>query len=168
MYFFVNEECRKKFFVNPDKYLLNTSTLKNLQVSILGGPFSGKTRQSKILANQYQLVYLSAEHILSRLDQEKDQAKLKIQRPLYAEIVSVLRSGAYLSAKHIVNLFQEELEIQKDKRENGWVMDGFPKTMEEIRELQNSNLAPKYVIFLKNGTLLSVISWIQITKNFRY
>jgi adenylate kinase len=160
LYFFANEECRKRFSVNPDKYLSNTSNLKNLHVSVLGGPFSGKTKQSKMLANQYQLVYLSAEHILTQLDKEKDQAQLKAQRPLYAEIVSVLRTGAYLSAKHIIRLFQEELEIQKDKRENGWVMDGFPKTMEEIKELQASNLAPRYVVFLKNGELYQAFNFV--------
>ena len=104
-----------------------------------------------MLANQYRLVYLNAERILSDLDKEKDQAQLMAKRPLYAEIVSVLRTGAYLSAKHIIRLFQEELDINKGIRENGWVMDGFPKTMDEIKELQASNLTPRYVIFLKNG-----------------
>lgn len=89
IYLLSNESSKKKFLANPDKYLSNASNLKNLQVSVLGGPFSGKTKQSKLLANRYKLVYLNAEEILSRLDSQENQNDLKVARPLYAEVCKI-------------------------------------------------------------------------------
>jgi adenylate kinase family enzyme len=58
----------------------------NLRISILGGPHSGKTKQAKMLANRYNLVYLNAEDILLGLDGAPDQAELKDSRPSYNSV----------------------------------------------------------------------------------
>jgi adenylate kinase family enzyme len=49
-------------------------------------------------------------------------------------------------------LFQEELERDKEKSINGWVMDGFPKTIEHFTALKNANLLPTHSFILRNGT----------------
>ena len=83
IYFFCNENYQREFCSNPDKFYNNTKSIKDLQISILGGPHSGKTKQAKILASRYNLIYLSAEEILLALDEDSNQEELKNTRQSY-------------------------------------------------------------------------------------
>ena len=69
---------------------MNQSSLKNIQVSILGGPLSGKTTQAKLLAASHGLIYLNGEEILSKLDLESDQKSVQANNPLYANVFYIL------------------------------------------------------------------------------
>lgn len=86
IYFFCNENYRKEFCCNPDKYYNNSKSIKNLKISVLGGPHSGKTKQAKMLATRYNLTYLNAEDILSALDSYSNQDELRQSRPSYNSV----------------------------------------------------------------------------------
>jgi adenylate kinase family enzyme len=114
IYFFADDKKKQKFLTNPDKYLLQPSNVKYLQVAVLGGPHSGKTAQAQLLAKQYDLVYLNPEEILTKLingpKNDVDQ-----NDTVYQSIIKQLKAGASVSGDLIVALLKREIESKADK-----------------------------------------------------
>jgi hypothetical protein len=96
IYFFCNQDYKQQFCLNPDKYFNNSKSIKNLKISILGGPHSGKTKQAKMLATRYNLVYLNAEDILLALDDAPNQVELKQSRPSYGSVTFIQLNCRFL------------------------------------------------------------------------
>ena len=99
---------------NPDKYFLQPSNVKYLQVAVLGGPHSGKTVQAQLLAKQYDLVYLNPEEILTRLINGPQNETFQ-NDAIYQNIIKQLKTGASVSGDTIVALLKREIESNSDK-----------------------------------------------------
>ncbi|ORY47443.1 P-loop containing nucleoside triphosphate hydrolase protein [Rhizoclosmatium globosum] len=158
-FFLSDQESMEKFQANPDKYLETPPTLKGAKLCVLGGPFTGKTAQSKMLAKIYNLKYISVDEMLDEWDHDPNQRELKKRVPMYAEIVKRCKKGLSIAPEMMIELIKMALKDQPSadltrksgtKDPSGWVIDGFPRTLDEARALVQAGLAPEYIVLLKN------------------
>ncbi len=102
--------------------------MNHKNVILLGPPASGKGTQAKKLAEQLGVPCLGTGQLL-RAEIEKGSAVGK-------EAKGFIDSGRYVPDETILKMVGEWLNENKD----GWIMDGFPRTLPQAEELQK--LAP--------------------------
>jgi len=90
-----------------------------MKIILFGPPGAGKGTQAKLLQNEFSIPHLSTGHIF--------RTAIAHQTELGKKVKSILDSGGLVPDKTVVDLVEEEL--QKDKYDNGYILDGFPRTV---------------------------------------
>ncbi|KAJ3412083.1 adenylate kinase [Chytridiales sp. JEL 0842] len=154
LYFLANDDFAAKFAANPEKYLRTRPTLPSLRLCVLGGPFTGKTIQSRMLAKVYNLNYISIDELLKEWDESPNQKDLLSRFPLYAKVVKMCKSGKAIAPEMMIELIQSIMKSKSndvaDSKPAGWVLDGFPRTLDEAKAMVEANLIPQHLIVLTN------------------
>lgn len=113
-----------------------------MNIILLAPPLSGKGTQASLLKNKLNLVHISIGDMLRKASQNNDDLAKKINE--------VLSSGALVSDDLAIVLLEKALVENKEC--NGFVFDGFPRTLpqaEKLDELFNElNLNLDYVFLL--------------------
>lgn len=113
-----------------------------MNIILLAPPLSGKGTQASLLKNKLNLVHISIGDMLRKASQNNDDLAKKINE--------VLSSGALVSDDLAIELLEKALI--ENKESNGFVFDGFPRTIpqaEKLDELFNDlNLNLDYVFLL--------------------
>jgi adenylate/nucleoside-diphosphate kinase len=159
IYFLSSEENSSKFLRNPDSYLAKPPSLPSLNICVLGGPFTGKTSQSTLISKIYKLKLIRIEEILNSLDNEPDLNTLSNKNPTYAEIAKICQTGSTIPSELIVELIKMKISEEstddtgktKTTKTEGWVLDGFPRTVDDAKAMINAGIFPHHIIVLKNG-----------------
>lgn len=94
-----------------------------MRLILMGPPGSGKTTYGKRLAAEYGMVHLSVGQLL------RDYAK---DRP---EVAAVMAQGDLVDSALVLGLVRDRLS-KPDIREKGYVLDGFPRRLEEAVPLE--------------------------------
>ncbi len=92
----------------------------------LGPPGAGKGTQAKELADQLQIPHISTGDILRQA--LKDQTTLGIKAQVYMD-------KGELVPDHLVQEMVEE-RLQQPDTASGWILDGFPRTVQQASFLQ--------------------------------
>jgi adenylate kinase len=100
--------------------------LAGLRVILLGPPGAGKGTQAKLLQEKSSACQISTGDILRKAVTE--------QSPLGKQASEYINRGALVPDNVIVKLVGERLK-RKDC-EKGFILDGFPRTIEQARSLQ--------------------------------
>ncbi|MDR8391314.1 adenylate kinase [Aliifodinibius sp. S!AR15-10] len=103
-----------------------------MQIIIFGPPGAGKGTQAKKIAEEYEIPHLSTGEIF--------RSAIKNETPLGKKVKSILDAGDLVPDQTVVDLVEEELK--KDKYEDGYILDGFPRTVpqaEAFDEILDSN-----------------------------
>ncbi|KAJ3316654.1 adenylate kinase, partial [Blyttiomyces sp. JEL0837] len=152
IYFTYSEYHLNRFMMNPDAFLARPPMLPSLRICVLGGPFTGKSTQSQMLAKIYGLKLLSLDDILTAWDYERDQQGLIKQNALYATVVKRCKSGKSLPPEVMIQVIKSALDgdAKADDKSTGWVLDGFPRTIDDAKAMLAENLIPQHTIILKN------------------
>lgn len=90
-----------------------------MNIILFGPPGAGKGTQAKLLQNEFSIPHLSTGHIF--------RTAIANQTELGKKVKSILDSGGLVPDETVVDLVEEEL--QKDKYDNGYILDGFPRTV---------------------------------------
>lgn len=119
----------------PDIYSIvktnpETSKMKNLLV--FGPPGAGKGTQSKILIEKYNLVHLSTGDIL--------RAELSSNTTLGQEARKYMNSGELVPDMIVIGMIEKKIE--NNIYGNGFIFDGFPRTVAQAIALDD--LLKKY------------------------
>jgi adenylate kinase len=99
------------------------NTLKPLRLVIMGPPASGKGTYAQRLARDYGVVHISAGDLL------REYAKT------HPETAEIMQRGDLVPAELVVGLVRERLR-QADVQQRGFLLDGFPRRLEEARALR--------------------------------
>lgn len=94
-----------------------------MRLILMGPPGSGKTTYGKRLAAEYGMVHLSVGQLL------RDYAK---ERP---DVAAVMAQGDLVDSALVLGLVRDRLS-KPDIREKGYVLDGFPRRLEEAVPLE--------------------------------
>ncbi len=94
---------------------------------ILGPPGAGKGTQSVLIAEKLILKHLSTGEILRKA--------VKDGTPLGVKVKEVIDSGNLVSDEIMVSIIKDA--ISADDAKNGFILDGFPRTIEQARELDS-------------------------------
>ncbi len=91
----------------------------------LGPPGAGKGTQAQMLCQSYEVPHISTGDILRAAVKEKTELGLKAE--------GFMNAGELVPDELILGLIRERLS--KEDTANGWLLDGFPRNVEQARFL---------------------------------
>ncbi|MDJ0834226.1 MAG: adenylate kinase [Gammaproteobacteria bacterium] len=97
-----------------------------MKIILLGGPGAGKGTQANYIKEKYNIPQISTGDML--------RAAVKAGTPLGLEAKKVMDAGGLVSDDIILGLIDER--IQEDDCANGFLFDGFPRTLDQADALK--------------------------------
>lgn len=110
--------------------------MKHKNVILLGPPASGKGTQAKKLAQHLDVPCLGTGQLL--------RAEIEMGSTVGLEAKKFIDAGHYVPDETILKMVGEWLDVNQD----GWIMDGFPRTLAQAEALQK--IAPNYKVVALN------------------
>lgn len=108
-------------------------TNKHLFVVFTGAPGCGKGTQARILCEKTGICHLSTGEML--------RAEIKKETPLGLELKEALDNGGFASDDLIIRMVEER--IGQEDCKNGFLLDGFPRTLVQAEILEEMLKAKK-------------------------
>ena len=99
----------------------------NKIILLIGAPGAGKGTQARLLQEELNLPQISTGDIFRALS--------KAETPLAQKLKSILASGQLVSDELVVQLVQDR--TLQDDCKNGYVLDGFPRTIAQAGKLED-------------------------------
>lgn len=96
-----------------------------MQLLIMGAPGAGKGTQAAKLAAKYNLVHVSTGDIFRSLNEMTD---------LGQQVHRFMKAGKLIPDNLTNRLVEERLECT-DCMDNGWILDGYPRNVEQAQNL---------------------------------
>ena len=109
-----------------------------MRVILLGAPGAGKGTQAHFIMEQYGIPQISTGDML--------RAAVKAGTPLGLEAKKVMDAGGLVSDDIIIGLVEER--IQQPDCANGFLFDGFPRTIPQAQALVDAGIDIDFVVEL--------------------
>lgn len=110
-----------------------------MKLIILGAPGSGKGTTATVLREKYSLAHISTGDIF--------RANIKNGTPLGVEAKSYIDKGALVPDSVTIRMVEDRLS--QDDTANGYILDGFPRTLAQAEALDE--------ILAKNGSSIDAV-----------
>ena len=107
-----------------------------MRIILLGGPGAGKGTQANYIKEEYNIPQISTGDML--------RAAVKEGTPLGLRAKEVMEVGGLVSDEIILGLVKDR--IAKDDCANGFLFDGFPRTLAQAESLKNQGIAIDSVV----------------------
>jgi adenylate kinase family enzyme/YHS domain-containing protein len=155
LYLFVSENALIKFMKNPILYFQYEPIIPITKMCIIGPRYSGQTSISKLLAKQYNLQNINIEEILQCIShyvvpkESNEKLSISTEDNLYQKVKDICDQGLEVTSEMMVDIIKYTLKKNEENNYRGWIIEGFPSTVEQAQLLLEENLIPDNVIFLK-------------------
>ena len=113
--------------------------MKNLKLIFLGAPGAGKGTQSDIVAEKYGIPTISTGNMIR--EAIKNNTEMGIAAKSYTE------KGALVPDEVVIGIIGERLA--KDDCKNGFILDGFPRTVPQAEALDNMGVEINCVVSIE-------------------
>jgi adenylate kinase len=107
-----------------------------MRIILLGSPGSGKGTQAQFITEKFAIPQISTGDML--------RAAVRAGTPLGIAAKKVMDAGGLVSDEIILGLIKER--IAQDDCKNGFLLDGFPRTIAQAEGLANMGVELDYVI----------------------
>lgn len=107
-----------------------------MNLILLGAPGAGKGTQAEIICNTLHIPAISTGNIL--------REAIKNQTALGLEAKSYMDGGKLVPDEIVINILRDR--ISRDDCKNGFILDGFPRTVPQARALDEMKVAIDRVI----------------------
>jgi adenylate kinase len=97
-----------------------------MNLMVFGAPGAGKGTQAKFLVQKYNIPQISTGDMLRSAIEEKTEMGMEAKK--------YMDSGELVPDSTIIGIIKERL--QKDDCQNGFILDGFPRTLAQAQALQ--------------------------------
>uniref|UniRef100_A0A0C3SJ09 Adenylate kinase n=1 Tax=Guillardia theta (strain CCMP2712) TaxID=905079 RepID=A0A0C3SJ09_GUITC len=108
-------------------------------ILLAGKPCSGKGTQAPLISRKYRCVHISTGDLL--------RAEMKVGSELGARAFEYVKEGKLLPDDLVISIVKKRIE-QDDCIYHGWILDGFPRTVEQAKMLIEEKIIPDHVIIL--------------------
>lgn len=96
-----------------------------MKLILLGAPGSGKGTMAAVLKNEYKITHISTGDIF--------RANIKEQTPLGIEAKKYIDAGKLVPDEVTISMVEDRLS--QDDCKNGYLLDGFPRTIAQAEKL---------------------------------
>lgn len=96
-----------------------------MKLILLGAPGAGKGTQATLIKEQYKIPHISTGDIL--------RANIREGTPLGIKAKAIIDAGNLVPDEIVIGIVKDRL--QKDDCKNGWLLDGFPRTVAQADAL---------------------------------
>ena len=110
-----------------------------MKIILLGPPGAGKGTQANLVKEKYNIPQISTGDML--------RAAVRAGTELGVKAKEVMDAGGLVSDELILGLVKER--ISEDDCKNGYLFDGFPRTIVQAEAMATSNIEVDYVIEIK-------------------
>jgi adenylate kinase len=107
-----------------------------MQIILLGAPGAGKGTQANFLKTKFNISQISTGDMLRSAVSDKTELGISAK--------SYMDRGLLVPDKLIINLVK--LRIKDDDCKNGFLLDGFPRTIPQAQAMKDANIFVDYVI----------------------
>ncbi|WP_339514545.1 adenylate kinase [Pseudomonas sp. RL_15y_Pfl2_60] len=107
-----------------------------MRVILLGAPGAGKGTQAGFITKKFAIPQISTGDML--------RAAVKAGSPLGLKVKGVMDSGGLVSDEIIIDLIKER--ITQEDCANGFLFDGFPRTIPQAEALKQAGVNIDYVV----------------------
>lgn len=107
-----------------------------MRIILLGGPGAGKGTQANYIKDKYNIPQISTGDMLRAAVKEGTELGLKAKQ--------VMESGGLVSDEIILGLVKDR--IAKDDCVNGFLFDGFPRTLTQAENLRTQGADIDYIV----------------------
>jgi len=107
-----------------------------MKLILLGAPGAGKGTQANYIKDKYNIPQISTGDML--------RAAVKAGTPLGLEAKKIMEAGNLISDDIIINLVKER--IKEADCDNGFLFDGFPRTIPQAEALKQAGIQIDYVV----------------------
>ncbi|MDH5433932.1 MAG: adenylate kinase [Gammaproteobacteria bacterium] len=107
-----------------------------MRIILLGAPGAGKGTQAQFIKDQFNIPQISTGDML--------RSAVKAGTPLGLEAKAVMDAGKLVSDDIIIGLVKER--VAEDDCENGYLLDGFPRTIPQADAMKSNGIDVDYVI----------------------
>ena len=107
-----------------------------MRLILLGGPGAGKGTQANYIKEKFAIPQISTGDML--------RAAVKAGTPLGVAAKKVMDAGGLVSDHIIIGLVQERIKEADCK--NGFLFDGFPRTIPQAEAMKNAGVKIDYVV----------------------
>ncbi|KAJ8906469.1 hypothetical protein NDN08_002962 [Rhodosorus marinus] len=111
-----------------------------LNTIIMGAPGSGKGTQCELIVEELNCVHLSTGDML--------RSAVKAQSELGNQAKAFMDAGKLVPDELVIGLIEEKLQDPVVKK-NGWLLDGFPRTVAQAEALKAAGVAPDVAVSLE-------------------
>ncbi|MDO8621439.1 MAG: nucleoside monophosphate kinase [Candidatus Levybacteria bacterium] len=98
-----------------------------MKIILIGIQGAGKSTQGNLLSEKLKIPYLSTGHIFRFLAKEKTK--------LGRYIKEIMNAGYLIPDKKTVSIVSNYLK--RPEYANGYILDGFPRTLDQVKEFKN-------------------------------
>ena len=106
------------------------------RIVMLGGPGSGKSTYTEYLVKEYDITHIYPGGML-RKEVEKGSEIGKIAK-------SIIDRGEFVPNQIVLELIKDKVE----KSPKGYVLDGWPRYMQQVRDMEQSGIGYDFAVFL--------------------
>ncbi|MDX1458464.1 MAG: adenylate kinase [Marinobacter sp.] len=107
-----------------------------MRVIMLGAPGAGKGTQAQFITERFDIPQISTGDML--------RAAVKAETELGLQVKEIMATGGLVSDDIIIGLIKER--IQQSDCANGFLLDGFPRTIPQAEALKEQGIAIDYVV----------------------
>ena len=107
-----------------------------MQIILLGAPGAGKGTQANFLKTKFNISQISTGDMLRSAVSDKTELGISAK--------SYMDRGLLVPDKLIINLVK--VRIKDDDCKNGFLLDGFPRTIPQAQAMKDANIFVDYVI----------------------
>ena len=115
-----------------------------MRLILIGPPGAGKGTQAAFIKERFAIPQISTGNMLREAVRTGTEYGVKAGTPLGLKAKSVMESGALVSDDIILGLMEERL-AQPDCK-NGFLLDGFPRTIPQAEALKKTGIPIDFVL----------------------
>ncbi|HHD2752074.1 TPA: adenylate kinase [Clostridium perfringens] len=119
-----------------------------MKIVLLGPPGAGKGTQAKSISNRYSIPHISTGDIFRK--------NISENTPLGIEAKTYMDNGQLVPDEVTINMVKDRL--QQDDCKNGYLLDGFPRTVHQAEALDN--------FLTERGESIDTALLIEVPKEF--
>ncbi len=104
------------------------------RIIMIGGPGSGKSTYSEFLNKHFKIPHIYMGDMMRELQKTNP------------EVVKIMDAGNLVPLRYVIKALKDRLEKPDTKK--GYILDGFPRNMEQLNKMKEENVNYDYVVFL--------------------